>query len=78
MDIMMPEMHGREAVRQIRALEAAKGISWTYGAKIIMTTAVSDIKEVIRCFRELCDSYLVKPIDLTQLRSLLKSYKLVQ
>ncbi len=78
MDIMMPEMDGREAVRQVRALEEAQGISSTYGAKIIMTTAVTDIKEVIQCFRVLCDSYLMKPIDLTQLLSQLKSYKLVQ
>jgi len=78
MDIMMPEMDGREAVRHIRALEEAQGISSTYGAKIIMTTAVGDIKEVIRCFQELCDSYLVKPIDLPELLSQLKSYNLVK
>jgi two-component system chemotaxis response regulator CheY len=77
MDIMMPEMNGREAVRQIRAMEEARGISSTCGAKIIMTTAVTDIREVIRCFRELCDSYLMKPIDLTQLLIQMKSCRLV-
>ena len=78
MDIMMPEMDGRLAVRQVRALEEELGIHSTYGAKIIMTTAVDDIKEVIRCFQELCDGYLVKPIDLTQLLSQMKSYQLIQ
>jgi two-component system chemotaxis response regulator CheY len=78
MDIMMPEMDGREAVRQIRAIEEAHGILSTYGAKIIMTTALSEIKEVIRCFRELCDAYLVKPIDLGQLLAHMKSCKLVE
>ena len=78
MDIMMPEMDGREAVRQVRAMEEAHGILSTYGAKIIMTTAVDDIKEVIRCFQELCDAYLVKPIDLAKLLSHMKSYQLVQ
>ena len=39
---------------------------------------MEDIKEVIRCFKELCDAYLVKPIDLAQLLSLMKSYHLVQ
>jgi len=78
MDIMMPEMDGREAVRQIRAMEEAQGILSTYGAKIIMTTALSDLKEVIRSFRELCDAYLVKPIDLGQLLAHMKSCKLVE
>ena len=78
MDIMMPEMDGREAVRQIRALEEARGILSTSGARIIMTTAVNDIKEVSRCFEELCDAYLVKPINLARLLSQVKSYHLVQ
>ena len=78
MDIMMPEMDGREAVRQVRAMEEAGGILSTYGAKIIMTTAVDDVKEVARCFNDLCDGYLTKPIDLAQLLSQMKSYRLVQ
>src|SRR5690242_10514905 len=39
MDIMMPEMDGREAVKQVRALEQAYGIPSTSDVKIIMTTA---------------------------------------
>ena len=77
MDIMMPEMDGREAVRRIRAMEAARGILSTFGAKIVMTTTVEDVKEVIRCFRELCDAYLMKPIDLGKLLYHMKSYRLV-
>jgi two-component system chemotaxis response regulator CheY len=77
MDIMMPEMDGREAVRQVRAMEEAKGIALTSGAKIIMTTTVDDIKEVFRCFQELCDAYLLKPIDLAKLLSQMKSYHLI-
>jgi len=77
MDIRMPEMDGCEAVRQVRAIEEAHGTLSTSGAKIIMTTAVDDIKEVIRCFKELCDSYLMKPIDLGELLSQMKSYQLV-
>jgi two-component system, chemotaxis family, chemotaxis protein CheY len=78
MDIMMPEMDGREAVRQVRALEEEHGIFSTTGAKIIMTTAVDDIKEVIRCFHQLCDVYLIKPIDLGKLLAQMRAFQLVQ
>jgi two-component system chemotaxis response regulator CheY len=78
MDIMMPEMDGREAVRQIRAMEVARGILSTDGAKIFMTTTVSDIKEVILCFKELCDAYLLKPIDLALLLSEMKVLRLLR
>jgi two-component system chemotaxis response regulator CheY len=77
-DIMLPEMDGREVVRQVRAIEDAHGILSTRGVKVIMTTAVEDVKEVFRCFRELCDAYLIKPIDLAKLLIYLKSYRLVQ
>jgi two-component system, chemotaxis family, chemotaxis protein CheY len=78
MDIMMPEMDGREAVRQIRGLEEEHGILSTFGAKIIMTTAVEEVKEVIRCFHELCDAYLTKPVDLGTLMGQMREYELIQ
>ncbi len=78
MDIMMPEMDGREAVRQIRKIEEGQGIFFSSGARIIMTTALDDIKEVGHCFNELCDAYLVKPIDLSKLLEHMKAYNLVQ
>ncbi len=77
MDIMMPEMDGHEAVRHMRALEKSRGIHPTYGAKIIMTTTVDDVREVILCFKELCDEYLMKPIDLAKLLGHMKSYGFV-
>jgi two-component system, chemotaxis family, chemotaxis protein CheY len=77
MDIMMPEMDGREAVRRIRALEEEHGILSTSGAKIVMTTAVDDVKEVIQCFHELCDSYLTKPIDLGKLLGQMREFQLI-
>jgi two-component system chemotaxis response regulator CheY len=78
MDIMMPEMDGREAVRQIRAMEEARGVLSTHGAKIIMTTAVPEAKDALQCFKHLCDAYLVKPINLFELLKEIKSYQLIQ
>jgi len=74
MDLMMPIMNGRDAVTEIRALEEGKGIFPHSGAKIFMTSAVDDLKEVIRCFAELCDAYLLKPIDLAELRDHIQSH----
>jgi two-component system chemotaxis response regulator CheY len=79
MDIMLPEMDGQEAVKQIRAMEQARRANLpSRGVKIIMTTAVTDIKVVMQSFRDLCDAYLFKPIDTTKLLSELKSFQLVK
>jgi two-component system chemotaxis response regulator CheY len=77
MDIMMPEMDGKEAMRQMRALEAERGVLSTSGAKIVMTTSLTDPKDVCESFRELCDSYLFKPIDTGKLLKHLHDFRLV-
>jgi two-component system chemotaxis response regulator CheY len=78
MDILMPEMDGREAVKQIRGIEAEKGVLSTYGAKIIMTTVLDDMKQVIRSFQDLCDAYLYKPVDTAELLRQIRAFGLVR
>ena len=78
MDILMPEMDGKEAVRQVRAQEQERGIRSTDSVKIIMTTAAEDIKEVIQSFQALCDAYLFKPIDMLELLRNLKALGLLR
>lgn len=78
LDIMMPEMDGQEALRQIRALEAAQGTTSSQGAKIVMTTALRDSKNLFSAFANLCDGYLVKPIDKVKLLDQLRNLKLIQ
>jgi two-component system chemotaxis response regulator CheY len=77
MDIMMPEMDGQTAVREIRAMEESGGTLSSSGVKIIMTTAVDDVKSVMKSFKSLCDAYLFKPIDTQKLLGQIKEFHLV-
>jgi len=67
LDIMMPEMDGQQALREIRAQEEARGIISSNGAKIVMTTALGDLKNVSAAYSGLCDGYLTKPIQKAKL-----------
>jgi two-component system chemotaxis response regulator CheY len=78
MDIMMPEMDGKEAIQQVRALEEAGGVLSNRGVKIVMTTAGTGLREVMQSFQELCDAYQFKPIDTVKLQGELRSFELVQ
>jgi two-component system chemotaxis response regulator CheY len=75
MDVMMPEIDGRETIRIIREREATAGIFSTR-AKIIMTTALGDTAD-IASVNGLCDAYLVKPINVRRLLQELKTFRLV-
>ena len=77
MDILMPVLDGPGAVRQIRAFEEERGLLGHDGAKIVMTTAVEDVREVIRSFQQLCDAYLIKPVEVAKLMGLLRDFRLI-
>ncbi len=62
LDIMMPEMDGQDALKAIREIELQKNISGSESAKIIMTTALSDSKNLMQAFQEQCEAYIIKPI----------------
>jgi two-component system chemotaxis response regulator CheY len=63
LDLLMPEMDGRQVIRQIRSMEADKEISGEHRVKIIVVTAMSEKKLVIECLRNGCDDFILKPID---------------
>ena len=74
LDIMLPKMDGQAVLQEIRSTEEAQGIIKEAAAKIIMTTALSDMESVLRAVENNCTGYLVKPIMeedlLTQLEKL--------
>ena len=77
LDIMMPELDGQSALKQMRQLEESRGIFSTCGTKIIMTTALGRMENVMEAFRELCDGYLVKPIEPEKLYQELEKLELI-
>jgi len=77
LDIMMPEMDGQEALRRIREQEEARDTLSSNGAKIVMTTALDDIKNVSAAYQSLCDGYLTKPIQKAKLLEELRKLELI-
>ena len=78
LDIMMPEMDGQAALNEIRRVEEAGGIASIYGAKVIMTTALDDSKNILASFKGQCDVYLTKPVDKAKLLGELRKLKLIE
>ena len=62
LDIMMPKMDGHAALRLIRQIERTKQINDSDSVKIIMTTALDNIRHIEKAFSSGCQAYLVKPI----------------
>lgn len=77
LDIMMPEMDGQEALRKIREEEELRGILSSNGVKIVMTTALDDPKNVIAAYQNLCDTYIIKPIQKKMLLEALRKLQLI-
>ncbi|MGN0141247.1 MAG: response regulator [Roseburia sp.] len=77
LDIMMPVMDGYQALVGIRNLEKDRGIPAEQGAKIIMTTALNDEKNVKMAFEYGCSIYSGKPIDEDRFKQALEKLGLI-
>ena len=77
MDIMMPQMDGREALAEIRKIEREQGRTGDKAVKIIMTTAIDSTGSVMDAFQSGCEGYLVKPIVKADLTGMLESLGLI-
>ncbi len=64
MDIMMPVMDGNEALIKIRGIEVSLGIIGAAEVKVIMISALDDVKTVVKSYAKGgATSYIVKPIE---------------
>ena len=64
LDVLMPDMDGRQVLLKIREIEKEKKMSEQHRARIIMVTGVSEEETVKDCLRNGCDAFIVKPIDI--------------
>ncbi len=68
LDIMMPEMDGQTALKELRQMEQTSGIGGSNLAKVIMVTALSDAKNIMHSFMKgTCQAYLTKPVNADEL-----------
>ena len=69
MDMMMPEMDGREACRQLRAMpETAKSM-------IVFLSAVCEEESLVECYEAGADDYITKPVSMKVLCSRVAAIK---
>ena len=66
MDIMMPEMDGYTAMREIRKMESVKNIP------IIALTAKAMKEDRNKCIEAGANDYMIKPVDTEKLLSLIR------
>ena len=71
LDIMMPVMDGYQALKNIRDIEREHNVDPEDQAKVIMTTALNEEKNVKKAFELGCTVYCAKPIDVEKLKGTL-------
>lgn len=79
MDIMMPNMDGHQALKELRAIEQEAGILPPDEVKVIMVTALNDPKTVVRAYyKGGAAAYLPKPIEVESLHAILRDLGLIE
>ncbi len=72
LDVMMPVMDGYRALKNIRDIEREHNVDPADQARVIMTTALNEEKNVKKAFELGCTVYCAKPIDLEKLKDMLE------
>lgn len=79
LDIVMPGIDGKEALRAIREAERSHGLLVGAGAAtIVMTTAQDGARSIMDSFADQADGYIVKPVEHARLMETLADLGLVE
>lgn len=62
LDVMMPNKDGQVALQEMRTLEKELGVKSSQEVKVIMTTALGDVRSVMGAYKEGATAYVTKPI----------------
>ena len=77
LDILMPQKSGLQVIKDIRKFEVDNNIATEKRVKIIMTTILQDQIVIDQAQKYGCDGYMVKPINLSKLFSLIWQFGLI-
>lgn len=77
LDIMMPVMDGYQSLKAIRNLEKERNIPEDKMAKVIMTTALNEERNVKMAFELGCTIYSGKPINQDRFEQALRKLNLI-
>lgn len=72
LDIMMPEMDGQATLNGIRKFEREQGLKSEELTKVVMTTGLNDVSNVMNAFEHGAEAYVTKPISRETLMSEIK------
>ncbi len=78
LDIMMPNVDGHQALKNIRGTEKELGIRGDSEVKVIMVTALGDPRTVIGAYKEGATSFIVKPIEKQKLINEIRNLGLIK
>ncbi len=67
LDIQLPKIDGHEVLRQIRSNERTKLIP------VIILTSSKEEEDLVKCYKNGCNSYIQKPVDFMEFVQAVKS-----
>jgi len=77
LDIMVPEINGIDVLKKVRTIERSRGIHDRNRAKVIITSSLSDARNMEQARSAESDGYLVKPVNRAKLFSTIRTMGLL-